>query len=178
MANTEKDIQNTFKNLLDKYEFDEIDVYKICSSLDIKRQTFYYHFKNIYDVIYSIYCYQKIQDAYENDLSSIIRNIFTFLFSDQSFNLTIAKSNANDILNNFISAYISNSLNKILDRYNLRIDDKKDMCRFFSKGLAEQCVYYFSKGEYSINEAVKRISYCFNEDVLKTIIRRYQNSIE
>ncbi len=32
MANTEKDIQNTFKNLLDKYEFDEIDVYKICSS--------------------------------------------------------------------------------------------------------------------------------------------------
>ncbi len=136
------------------------------------------HFKNIYDVIYSIYCYQKIQDAYENDLNSIIRNIFTFLFSDQSFNLIIAKSNANDILNNFISAYISNSLNKILERYNLRIDDKKDMCRFFSKGLAEQCVYYFSKGEYSINEAVKRISYCFNEDVLKTIIRKYQNSIE
>lgn len=178
MVSTEKDIQNTFKKLLDKYEFNEIDVNKICASLDIKRQTFYYHFRNIYDVIFSIYCYQKIQEVYDNDLNSIIRNIFIFLFSDQSFNLTIAKSNANDVLNSFISGYVSNSLNRILDRYNLRINDKKDICRFFSKGLSEQCLFYFSANEYSINEATKRISNLFNEDVLKTIIRKYQNSIE
>ncbi len=178
MISTEKDIQNTFKKLLDKYEFNEIDVNKICLSLNIKRQTFYYHFKNIYDVIFSIYCYQKIQEAYENELNSIVRNIFTFLFSDQSFNLIIAKSNANDVLNNFLANYIYNSMNKILDKYNLRINDKKDISRFFSKGLAEQCLYYFSQNDYSINEATKRISYIFNEDVLKGIIRKYQNSIE
>ena len=178
MVNTEKEIQKAFEKLLDKYEFNEIDVNKICSSLNIKRQTFYYHFKNIYDVIFSIYRYQKIQDSYDNDLNSITRNIFNFLFKNQSFNLVIAKSNANDILNNFIASYISIMLTRLLDKYNLRINDKKDIARFFSKGISEQCIYYFAQNEYSINESVKRISYLFNDDVLKTIIRKYQNSIE
>jgi hypothetical protein len=178
MVSTEKDIQNTFKKLLEKYEFNEIDVNKICASLNIKRQTFYYHFKNIYDVIFSIYCYNKIPEVYDNDLNSIIRNVFIFLFQDQSFNLLIAKSNANDVLNSFISTYISSMIIKFLNKYNLRINDKKDCAKFFANGLSEICLYYFSQNEYSINESVKRISYLFNEDVLKAIIRKYQNSVE
>ncbi|MFA6667183.1 MAG: hypothetical protein WCS51_02350 [Bacilli bacterium] len=178
MVNTENEIQKTFISLSEKYEFNEIDVNMICKALDIKRQTFYYHFKNIYDVIFSIYCYQKIQEPYENDMNSLIRNIFTFLYSDQAFNKIIAKSNASDVLTEFVGSYINNGLTKILNRYNLRLEDKKDILRFFSKGLSEQCLYYFAQAEYGVNDATSRVSYIFNDDVLRTIIRKYQNSIE
>ena len=115
MVNTENEIQKTFISLSEKYEFNEIDVNMICKALDIKRQTFYYHFKNIYDVIFSIYCYQKIQEPYENDMNSLIRNIFTFLYSDQAFNKIIAKSNASDVLTEFEKEKFKNVLSDMSD---------------------------------------------------------------
>jgi|GEM_PF-2096739 hypothetical protein len=177
MINTEKQIQDTFIKLLDRYEFDEIDVNTICSTLNIKRQTFYYHFKNIYDVIYSIYCYKKVSDFYDNNINSIVNAVFVFLYKDQLFNTTIAKSNANEVLKDFLSNYVNFALVKILDRYNLKINDKKEIARFYSRAICEQCLYYFSLGEYSVQEGVEKISLLFNDDILKTVIRKYQNII-
>ena len=176
--NTEKEIQNTLKKLLEKYSLDEIDVNTICRSLDIKRQTFYYHFKNIYDVIYSIYCYEKIGEQNEKDINSIVESIFKFLyFKDLDFNTLVAKSNACDVLKEFIASYTNLALLRILDRYNLRINDKKEIARFYSKAICEQCIYYFVNGDYSSKEAAIKISYLFNEDILREVIRKYQNSI-
>jgi|SRR5574344_1436847 Transcriptional regulator len=177
MINTEKKIQDTFIKLLEKYNLEEIDVNMICKELNIQRQTFYYHFKNIYDVIYSIYVYQKIGDYFDNSLNSIVNNVFVFLFKDQTFNTTVAKSNCYDVLKDFVSVYVNNTLTKMLDVYNLRINDKKEIARFYSRAISEQCIYYFVQGEYSIKEGCLKMSYLFNEDTLKTIIRKYQNSI-
>src|SRR5574344_471779 len=178
MVNTEKQIQDTFIKLLEKYNLEEIDVNMICTELNIKRQTFYYHFKNIYDVIFSIYVYQKVGDFFDDSIPSIFNNIFTFLYKDQSFNMTVAKSNAYDVLKDFLATYANGTLTKILDRYNLRITDKKEIERYFSKAISEQCIYYFMQGEYSVKEGCVKMSYLFNDDILKAIIRKYQNSIE
>lgn len=178
MVNTEKQIQDTFFKLLEKYNLEEIDVNMICKELNIKRQTFYYHFKNIYDVIFSIYVYQKVGEFFDDSLNSIVNNIFTFLFKDQSFNMMVAKSNAYDVLKDVLSNYANSALTKILDRYNLRINDKKEIGRFYSKAISEQCIYYFIQNEYSVKEGCLKMSYLFNDDTLRGIIRKYQNSIE
>lgn len=177
MINTEQQIQKTFIRLLDRYEIDEIDVNMICKSLNIKRQTFYYHFKNIYDVVYSIYCYQKVGDLIESDINSLVISIFTFLYKDQSFNITISKSNANDILRDFLASYGNMALLKMLDKYNLSIDNKRDIARFYSSAIAQQCLLYFGQ-EYSIREGAQKISLLFNEDILKSVIRKCQINIE
>ena len=177
MVNTEQQIQKTFVRLLERYEIEEIDVNMICKHLNIKRQTFYYHFKNIYDVIYSIYCYQKIGDQVESDLNALISAIFSFLYSDQSFNITISKSNASDVLRDFIASYANIVLLKMLDKYNLGIDYKRDIARFYSSAISQQCIHYFGL-EYSIKEGTSKISNLFNEDILKTVIRKCQNSID
>jgi len=176
MVNTEQQIQKTLIRLMDRYEIEDIDVNMICKSLDIKRQTFYYHFKNIYDVIYSIYCYQKVGDLIESDLNSLVASIFTFLYKDQTFNITIAKSNANDVLRDFLASYANMALIKMLDKYNLSIDNKRDISRFYSAAIAQQCLHYFSQ-EYSIKEGVQKIALLFNEDILKQVIRKCQSTI-
>ena len=76
MKYSEKNIQETFLKLLETNEVDEIDVQLIATTLKIKRQTFYYHYKNMYDLIYSIY---KSKVLYVNDAKSIDSIIKTFL---------------------------------------------------------------------------------------------------
>lgn len=177
MIKTEEKIKKAFYKLLEKYNLDEIDVNMICKQVNVKRQTFYYHYRNIYDLIFSIYCNKKVGDFLDDDINSIVRTIFSYLFSDLEFNTLVAKSNANDVLREVIANYSSVCLMKILDRYNLRITDKKEISRFYSNALSSQCIYYFIQGDCSIKEGCLRTSFLFNEDILKTVIRKYQNSI-
>ena len=51
MVKTKKLILHEFKKLLSKYSLDKITVSQITDKCNIKRQTFYYHFNNIDDLI-------------------------------------------------------------------------------------------------------------------------------
>ena len=51
MVKTKKLILQEFKKLLSKYSLDKITVSQITDKCNIKRQTFYYHFSNIDDLI-------------------------------------------------------------------------------------------------------------------------------
>lgn len=177
MVNTEQRIQKTFIKMLDKKNVDEIDVNSLCEQLKIKRQTFYYHFKNIYDLVYSIYASKDMIIPVEFNLNTIIENVYTFLYQDQDFNIMVIKSNASEALKDFLSSYVFKCLLKFLDKYNLRIDDKREIARFYSKAICEKCVYDFGELNYSIQEGVLKISFLFNNDVLIATIRKYQNNI-
>ena len=51
MVKTKKLILQEFKKLLSQYSLDKITVSQITDKCNIKRQTFYYHFNNIDDLI-------------------------------------------------------------------------------------------------------------------------------
>ena len=178
MNNREKQIQNKFISLLEKYDLDEIDVNMLCLALNIKRQTFYYHYKNIYDLIYSIYKDKEILEPFlKNNLDNIPKNIFSFLFKDQEFNLIVLRSNANDVLKSFLNEYVIKLLIQYLEKYNLRTSDKKEISRFYGIAVVEECLKLFETEDYSIKEGVEKISYLFNDDILKMVVRKYQSSI-
>ena len=60
MKGTENSIQVNFLKLLNKYKIDDINVDLLCKTVGIKRQTFYYHYKNVYDLIYSIFILENL----------------------------------------------------------------------------------------------------------------------
>ena len=49
--NTKSLIADTFSQMLDKEDIDKITVTKLIAECHISRQTFYYHFKDIYDLV-------------------------------------------------------------------------------------------------------------------------------
>lgn len=177
MVNTEKLIQKTFLKLLEKKNIDEIDVNSLCEKLQIKRQTFYYHYKNIYDLIFSIYINENIKPYESGDLSIIVENVYRFLYSNHEFNVMVSKSNAADALKDFLYSYVHKSISKYLGKYNLRVDDIREIARFYSRAVVEKCVYDFSELEYSIEEGCLKVSLLFNNDILMTTIRKYQNNV-
>ena len=93
---TEKLIQEKFLKLLESKSIDEIDINMICKNLKIKRQTFYYHYKNIYDVILSFYFDDSIE--YKSvKYEDIVQETVNYLFKNEEFNREVSHSNAKDI---------------------------------------------------------------------------------
>ena len=59
---TEDSIQKEVLRLTNEISFDKINVNLVCKNLDITRQAFYYHYENIFDVIYAIYLSNPIKN--------------------------------------------------------------------------------------------------------------------
>lgn len=172
MKKTEKQIQDKFLKLLETRHIDDIDINSICDSLKIRRQTFYYHYKNIYDVVYSIYYVEKINekvDSFEN----ILKNALDFLYKKEDFNKEVLSSNASDILSEFLFSYMFKALQKYLAKYKLTIDQKKNEARFLGKSLSEYMLYLFFLDDSNEEMILKNILLFMNEDIILKITKNY-----
>ena len=59
-----------FMKILEEKSLDKITVKDICERSEINRNTFYYYFDNVYDVLYSIFEIEKkqmLEDVEESD---------------------------------------------------------------------------------------------------------------
>ncbi len=88
--NTEKKIVDCLLELIKNDDLSGITVSKLCKKLNIKRQTFYYHFENVYDVLEAYYLGEtsklngnkyldldfSILDTYINDNKQVISHVY------------------------------------------------------------------------------------------------------
>ena len=170
----EKSIKTTFLNLLETNDIESIDVKLVCDTLGIKRQSFYYHYKNIYDVICALYADDELEVGDSDSFEAIIQGLIDYLYKNENFNKDVLNSGAKDILEEYTFSYLYRSFNIFLEKYELRIDSKKDISRFFSKAIAEQLLYYFAHGDYSKQEIFKKLTYLINEKILELVIENYK----
>ena len=63
---TKRNIADAFKKLLKENDFDSITITDITDACDINRLTFYYHFKDKYDLLNWIFYTEVIQPVREN----------------------------------------------------------------------------------------------------------------
>ena len=172
MKNTEKEIQKAFMKLLSSYSIEEIDVKMICDILKIKRQSFYYHYKNIYDVIYSMFREDDIEIKNSGSLEVIIKDLIDYLFKNEDFNREILVSSAKDILEEYAFSYLYRSFILYLAQYHLTIDNQKETARFYGKAVASQLLFYFKNADYTKEEIYLKMNFLFNEQLLKFSIKR------
>lgn len=168
MEKIEKVIQKKFINLLNKGNIEEIDVNLLSKECNITRQSFYYHYKNIYDLIFSIYIDKKIKGEV-NSLSDIYLNSISFLYEDNEFNKIILSSSYSDVINDYLYSYFLSSLNKILNKYSSNNDKKYRLSRLLSLGLIEELLSLYIKN-YKINEIVTSLNNLLNEKTLSCLI--------
>ena len=175
MKGTESQIQLKFLKLLNKYKIDEINVDLLCSAVNIKRQTFYYHYKNIYDVIYSIFYNKKLEATTPKIYDRIVDDYLGFLFSDENFYREINESNAKDVLLGFSISFLYRSLLIYLNRYKLLTDSKKEIARFVASSLAHQTLYYFAQPELTKREIKVKLNVFINAEMIDKLVNNYRN---
>ena len=102
MKNTETKIQNTFIDLLKKEPIEKITVLSICDILKIKRQTFYYHYQSIYDLILSIFYINRIEVDENLNFEKNVKLLQGFLINNRVLCTAIIDSFAENILLEYI----------------------------------------------------------------------------
>jgi len=100
---TKHALADSFKKLLSKRSFDKITVKDIVEDCGVNRQTFYYHFHDIYDLIEWIF-----QDAEDNlnqdsiDWTTGLRTLIQFLHDNRVLILNAYNSISHEVVANYI----------------------------------------------------------------------------
>lgn len=99
-------IANSLRKLMKKKSLDKIKIREIVEDCGVNRQTFYYHFQDIYALVEWIYTYDGMQifNQYkeESEWMSVIRRMFDYLEVHQDEIKCVVNSKAEKFFYNFV----------------------------------------------------------------------------
>lgn len=99
-------IANSLRKLMKKKSLDKIKIREIVEDCGVNRQTFYYHFQDIYALVEWIYTYDGLQifNEYKNDCEwmMVIRKMFDYLEEHQEEIKCVVNSKAEKFFFNFV----------------------------------------------------------------------------
>lgn len=171
MEKLEEKIKYIFLELLKEKNINNIDVSLISEKLNISRQSFYYHYKDIGDLITSILLDNEILYKKEFEYKTIIKSIIDYLFKNKEFNLTLLKSKYDYILIEFIFYYLNSSLLsyfKFFYRNKIKDENKIIISRILSNLISEESctLFLINKNKEFIYNKILNV---FNKDLIELL---------
>ncbi|HHV31681.1 TetR/AcrR family transcriptional regulator [Caproiciproducens sp. LBM24188] len=136
---TKKALAASFKKLLAEKPLDKITVTDIVEDCEVNRQTFYYHFKDIYDLVEWIYTTEagraldgkKTYDTWQQGFL----HIFEYVQKNKNFISSTYRSINRDFLERYLYTETYNLLigviNEIAQGMPVREDDKAFIAHFY-----------------------------------------------
>lgn len=85
---TKKALAAALKGLMEEEEFTKISVADICNRCDMNRKSFYYHFKDKYDLvnwIFDIEFFKIIGEKIQSDAWEIIEALCDYFYDNKKF---------------------------------------------------------------------------------------------
>ena len=174
---TEHKLAEALKEMMAEMPVDEISVTTLAKKCHVNRQTFYYHFHDIYDLLTLVFLDEKI-DGIENDsdVKSMIRCIFSYYQKNAKFIDATNDSAAKDLFEEFIYNATYRTILKIVneqyDSKKLHHNDRKAIARFYSQAYSRSIVYYLSNYK---NKTIDGLLACFafeSEDNFEKAVAR------
>lgn len=105
---TQKAIIQTFQDMLEKMPFDKITVSAIVSNCEISSNTFYYHFRDIYDLLDT--WLNELKKKYTENHDSTWQDILKSLLKDMQKNPNLVYHLFNSLSRERIERYIFESM--------------------------------------------------------------------
>ena len=101
--------------LLKDRPLDEINVVLLCEHVGSNRQTFYYHYRDISDVVENIFLKEKILSSrHILEFDAMTKTIIAYINSNYGFLSQIAKSYTNDKMKDFFFTYYYKHISDLL----------------------------------------------------------------
>ena len=155
----------SFKKLLETEPFDKITISDITNDCDLSRQTFYYHFRDIFDMIRWIYNSESLNEiggrGGYGTWQDKIRELFDYTLNNKSLILGTFNSKCR---NDLVGYYMDVSIRKISDIVEMKSDgdiaekDKKFIASVYAYAFVGIMVDWISDGmKESSEEMVDRV---------------------
>lgn len=141
---TKRAMAQSLKKFLRKKDLDKITINNITSDCGVNRQTFYYHFKDIYDLLEWIYVNDLVEKV-ENDTTIFnwqekFAYVMNYMLENKDFIIGTYNSVSRKILLDFLFKHYNNLfiglLNSFKESYDVDEKDKKFIANFYKYGFA------------------------------------------
>lgn len=131
---TEEAIANALKTLLAKRPLNKITISDIASECGINRMTFYYHFRDVYDLIERI-CNESLRGALEGNRTLAtwqegIQKLMEVMQEDKAFYTGLYQSVERDKVNDYLYDLISELLDEGIDQVSTTVEVDDDERKF------------------------------------------------
>ena len=152
--------QEGLKKLIKEKPLDEINVIMLCDECNSNRQTFYYHFRDISDVVESIFLKAKVGYAKKLlDYEAILKEMITYLNNNYNFVSSINKSYSQEKLYSFLFSYFYSRVGTLLKNNNIV---GIEITRYISTLSSNELIFWIgSKRKEKIPQLVRRLNTIF-----------------
>lgn len=165
--NKQELIKSTFRKLIETNSFDDLTVQKLCKESKINRQTFYYHYSDIIDVVKDYFLNEKIDNLDATTTwPNLVHAILSYANKNRQLILKTLKSKASKAVEEF---FFNNLYKKgrffIEVQYGKTLDksDINEIAKLVSDSLSREMVRLLSNPmELSISSIEENISGTFD----------------
>lgn len=175
---TKQAIMYGFMEILQEKLLDKITVKDICEYCDINRNTFYYYYDDIYDVLSYIFQYEResvLKKMKKSDsfLEEYKRSAAIILNNKRAV-INIYQSKRGDILESYLDEVIKDFVRRAVIRkaegYNLSEEDIKYITCFYSYSIVGNTMRWIAKGMQPYKEDLPtRIAKSFDATIMDLI---------
>jgi len=172
---TEHRLAEALKELMCEVPLDEISVTTLTKKCHLNRQSFYYHFHDIYDLLTLVFLDEKIPELNDvTNLNGMIKTIYGYYEKNKSFIDATIYSAGKDLFQEFIyNKTYTTILRFVNENYlskTLHINDRKAIARFYSLGFSYSIVYYISTYKTkSLEGLLSSLAFMSDENIGKSM---------
>ena len=169
---TEQVFQEGLKSLLKSKPLDEINVIMLCDYVKSNRQTFYYHFRDIADVVDSTFLKAKVGYGKKFlDYDQILKEMISYISGNYQYVSAINKSYASDKLYSFFFSYFYIKVGNLLKNHGI---SGQDITRYISVLSAQELNFWISNRRSEKNASlIKRLN-----TIWRYLVTQYQSDIK
>ncbi len=177
---TEYRLAEALKNMMSEVPLDSISVTSLTKKCHVNRQTFYYHFHDIYDLLTLVFLDEKVPHIEEaSNVQEMLEYIYIYYVDNKNFLDATLNSAGKDLLEEFVynTCYrcILKFVNAVHDAKKLHINDRKSVVRFYASAYSNSIIYYLANYK---NKSLAGLLNCFSfesDKVFDEVINRLLN---
>jgi len=169
---TEQRFQEGLKTLLKSKPLDEINVIMLCDYVKSNRQTFYYHFRDIADVVDSTFLKAKVGYGKKLlDYEPILKEMINYISTNYQYVSSINKSYASDKLYSFFFSYFYLKVGNLLKNHSFA---GQEIIRYISVLSSQELIFWISNKRKEKNVLlIKRLN-----TIWRYLVTQYQSDIK
>ena len=165
---TKKVLSAALKELISETPFDKITIKDICDKCEMNRKSFYYHFKDKYDLVNHIFYTEFILPSKAvkyNDGFDFFLDLCRYLEENRIFYKKLLKCNDR---NSFLN-YLASFLNPYIRNYAEKVFQKDENIDFYVSVYSDTIIHTVKKWLSSANpEPYEKFVYLIRNCIYKT----------
>ncbi len=144
---TEAKFKRTLKEMMLSKPLSEINVTSLCEACHCHRQTFYYHYQDIYDLLAAIFLNEEVEGLSRcKDVNSVLLSVLQYCKANFVFLRSSYNSAASELVDDFIYSKVATQVISIFGKTGdeeLTKSGYRTLSRRLSRIVSDEFGYYF-----------------------------------